>query len=1420
MRQLALIATVLVCACSKGRLGGLVADVTLLDKVQASCIDVKVSDTSGKQLGESLVVTGGKRMLRIGIGSEGYPQDVVISVTPMWSANGCTTPKLNGAAVEHPGQFPYGKTADVMFQLAPPDSTLDADGDGFVGIAKGGADCDDANASAHPGAMEDCSTLLDLDCNQLSGCADPACTTVAGCAMPADHLVFITAAQTLDTNACSDPLTVESRGPSGTAAPLPSGTPVGFSAQPAAGVRFFSDPTCLTEVTQVSASMPLSRFTVFFQAAMSGSIVVTAASPMLNAATQTQTVRPPAASQIAFSSPARVVVAGSCSEFIDVEARDSAGGARPVLADVLVSLQVTPTAAVTFHTDSSCTTAAISTATITTGTSATRFYSKGLIAGDTVISGSAAGFNTTTQPLTVSAGPAVQLAFVTSAQGIARSTCSGITSVRAEDALGNPAALAANATLDLSETGVAGITLHSDPACANAITTAPLAAAAGSLASFYFKGTTMGAATLTASVDGGMPALASATQVENIGVGPPSLLSFTTPLHTVVADTCSPAVTVEVRDTSMFPVNPPTPISVLLDGAPDAGFTVYTDSSCATPLVGPLMISGSPSATFRFKAQHVPAQRIDARAMAPATLMPDSQVHTVLPAAANRLSITTPPRAAVAGVCSPTVHVEVQDAFGNAAPVTNLPVGFSTASPQATFHGAAAGCTAAAPAMVTTGDAGFDFRFIGIQPGPMPLTVSSSGGVAAAMQTEQVDAGPPSVLAFITAGRTQPAGVCSATPLTVVTRDSVGNQVPLTSPMMVNLAADDGGIAFSPAAGCSGAGVAGVILTASSSSADFWFTGKKAGLANITASAAGFTSATQGQTVTPGDAKVIAITSPQRTTQVDVCSPQPVTFETRDTFGNAAALSTPISFSVDGGASLQGFGAPACTTPVPGVSLAAGASAGAFYVKASVAGMVPVFVSAAGFTGATDTVVVMPGPTQLVFTTSVPPLYYAGQCSPVVTVQARDPSNNPVTLGVAATVTPTPTTGFTFYSDINCTTPVTSLSIAAGSSSQSFWFRGITGGSTMLQATSPGLTAASQSITVIPAVRTGTCTIAANQYASTNCMISPGLENMNHSIIINQALPAPNNASAPDMLVRCHLTSATSLVCERGGNGNVAVTSMWQTFTWPSAAQVQHLSQVQCLGDSTDVTVNDMGPVDGGGNAFVLHSVSTISGQADRDENDTVTLSSPTHVVLAHSGNACLSTPVHDLQVVQLSGAIVTPGTSQFSSNTQVNSPTLATGNVSRSMVLYSWDTTTTGTDVCERLVRGFVSSATDVQFNRALGSQGQCTNGGVSNIAFQRVEFPPGAQVQTVTLDIADGAMSGTASVAAVDVTRTLLMTGSVTHNMTALGETNINNSPNLDNYVGHFSIDATGTTVTAARIGNTGPVRYSVFVIELDPR
>lgn len=1420
MRKLLLVATVLACSCSKGtsnRLGGLIADVALASGAQATCLEVRVADRDGNTLGTSSPVAfSGRRALRIGIGSEGYPRDVVVSATPLWSANGCTGAKPNGPAVVHDASFPDRDVTEVNFVIERPGIGVDADQDGFVGLIAGGPDCNDGDAAAFPGAPESCSTLGDLDCNGLGGCADPQCSAVSGCAQPASQLAFTTPAVTVDTNTCSGTLTVESRDPSGTPAPLAAGTPVVLAATPPAGVQFFSDSMCADAVTQVTQPALASRFTFYFQAAMTGPLGVTASSGTLTPATQTETVRPPGASVLAFANNAHIVTAGSCSPPVVIEARDSTGTARMVLADLMVNLSVTPAAAVTFHPDASCTTAAITTAIIASGQSSVTVYVKGLTAGMHQLDAAAAGFTSAMQGVTVNAGAPTQLAFTTTTQGIAVNTCSRIAQVRAEDSRGNPAALAGPIMVDLTESGVAGFSFHSDPACGATATQVPLAAAAGSLATFYFKGTTVGAAMVRAGVAGN--ALSPATQTENIGVGPPNRLAFTTPVHTVVAGACSPMVTVEVRDSANNATNPPAAIAVGLAGTPVAGFSLYTDSSCNSALTGSLMLNGSPSASFWFRAQRTPTERIDATASG---LTGAAQTHVITPGSARQLNVTTPVQSVVAAACSAPVHIEAVDQFGNLVPLMNLPVGYSSSASGAAFFSAAAGCGSGAPGTVTTLDGGFDFRFTGLIAGPLPLTVSS-GTLLPAGQIETIVTGPAAVLVIPPPARTQFANQCSPSALSVVTHDSAGNVANVTGGALTVNLASDGGFQFYTSMGCGGGPVGSISIASATSAQSFWFRGTKTGVSTLTASAVAYTPGTQRETITPGDPTVVTITSAPVSTPINVCSTAPVMFETRDAFGNVSPVAMNTTFSVDAGAGLEIFTGPACASPVRGIALATGASSGLFHLKGSIAGAVGVWVGAPGYTAAGDTVTITPGITQLVYTTGAQ-TKYAGECSGAVTVQTRDAANTPTNVTASTPVMLTANIGFTFFSDAACTLPVTQVAIMSGANSATYYFRGITGGTSTLDATSGVLTPASQAVTIIPAVRTGVCTVASGQSA-VQCTLTPALLATSRTFLVFQTAPDSSNANSADTLARCHLLDTTTLECQRGGSPgmNTPLAVYWQTATLPTLVTVQHVNDIACTNNAnpTSVPVSSLASIS---DAFALHSMIATRGSVDDNEQYSVAITGNTNVNLINAPQTCGEGDSHDLQVVKLTGATVSRGTTNLTnSNRQASATGLSAVVAGRTMVMYSWRSGSNANDVCERTVRGSVPDGTSLQFSRAgTNTSGACTDDGTLPVLWERVQLPSGFSVQQVDIQMANGVSSTTGNVnTTVDATRTLVMTGAQTHSGGSLGETELDSAKPLSNYVARFALNAQGTQLTAQRQTTTAAVRYTVFVVELDPR
>src|SRR5438132_883029 len=89
-------------------------------------------------------------------------------------------------------------------------------------------------------------------------------------------------------------------------------------------------------------------------------------------------------------------------------------------------------------------------------------------------------------------------------------------------------------------------------------------------------------------------------------------------------------------------------------------------------------------------------------------------------------------------------------------------------------------------------------------------------------------------------------------------------------------------------------------------------------------------------------------------------------------------------------------------------------------------------------------------------------------CSTVVQAQTQDYAYQPA--NAAANITVTPSGSFQFYSDAACTQSISSVVVAAGTSSASFYFKGLASGNQVMQLTGGGLNAGSQTETILASV--------------------------------------------------------------------------------------------------------------------------------------------------------------------------------------------------------------------------------------------------------------------------------------------------------------------------------------------------------------
>jgi endoglucanase Acf2 len=208
--------------------------------------------------------------------------------------------------------------------------------------------------------------------------------------------------------------------------------------------------------------------------------------------------------------------------------------------------------------------------------------------------------------------------------------------------------------------------------------------------------------------------------------------------------------------------------------------------------------------------------------------------------AASKVVFTTAPVSIAAGVPSPVIIIQLQDAGGVAATAGagGQLVNLSTSSSSGTFFdGANQPITSV---VVPAGDSTATFTY-GDDVAASPVLTVSAPGLAPTMQAETVAATAPTQLAITTL----PAGSLantSSTNITVVLRDAKGNvAVAPTGGTVISLSSTSAGGTFSA--------TASMTIAAGTSSATFTYKDTIVGTPTITVSSSGLTPVAQQQTI-------------------------------------------------------------------------------------------------------------------------------------------------------------------------------------------------------------------------------------------------------------------------------------------------------------------------------------------------------------------------------------------------------------------------------------------------------------------------------------------------------------------------------------------------------------------------------------------
>jgi hypothetical protein len=281
---------------------------------------------------------------------------------------------------------------------------------------------------------------------------------------------------------------------------------------------------------------------------------------------------------------------------------------------------------------------------------------------------------------------------------------------------------------------------------------------------------------------------------------------------------------------------------------------------------------------------------------------------------------------------------------------------------------------------------------------------------------------------------------------------------------------------------------------------------------------------------------------------------------------------------------------------------------------------------------------------QLKYTTNAQSTY-ASICSGTLTVQTVDASNAAVNQSSDLTVTLSAPPGITFYSDYDCTQPVTSVTIKQWYSTQNFYFLATSNGTYSVQASATGYKSVSQ-----------TETISTNPFIWTG-----GGGNANWSTAANWSGGAAPSSSNVALFNGTCSSNCSPTISSSINVGGIRIASDYSgTFTQSSGATItiNNAGWVQLAGTFNGSSAGDAFTIGNGG--FVVNNATftSTSGTLSIADNSYMGLNfyvTGSGVFNHHNGSITFTPHVW-------AGANLSPGATTNYNNVTIN--TNANGNI------------------------------------------------------------------------------------------------------------------------------------------------------------
>ena len=404
-------------------------------------------------------------------------------------------------------------------------------------------------------------------------------------------LAFTSTALNLPAGTCSPAIVLQSQDGAGGAWPATAATNINLSTTSGAG-QFFSNLSCTSSITGITLPLSSSSVNVYYKDTRAGSPALSASASGYAGASQGETILPGTPYQLAFSSTAQVVGRTLCSAATTLVLQDQYGNNTTNTVARTINLS-SSSAAMIFTSDAACGTQLPSSQiTLPANAASVSFYFSDGNQGLPIITASCGGLLSANQTETITLGAATKLAYYTNgAQTLAAGACSQQVTVQSQSANGTPQAVLGDVAVALGSTS-AGASFYSGVGCTGSVTSVTIPNG-GISANFYWKDTTAGTPTLTASTSG----LQSATAQQTVNAAAASRLAFVTAEQSVNAGRCSAVTTVRLADA--YDNNATQGVAtVVTPSSTSTGATFYSDAACSFPLTTVNIPAGSSSASF------------------------------------------------------------------------------------------------------------------------------------------------------------------------------------------------------------------------------------------------------------------------------------------------------------------------------------------------------------------------------------------------------------------------------------------------------------------------------------------------------------------------------------------------------------------------------------------------------------------------------------------------------------------------------------------------------------------------------------------------------------------------------------------------------------------------------------------------------